>query len=437
MRAGRIVLGIIIILILCGGAFFVWASWPEIAAVEPPAKSAFDPAAVKRGAELAAIGNCASCHTRSDGKPLAGGQALITPFGRIYATNITPDPETGIGRWSQAAFDRAMRDGVDRRGYHLYPAFPYDHFAQGTEDDLKAVYAFLMTRQPVQALVPANELPFPLNVRMTVAAWKLLFLRNGPYRNDPVHDAEWNYGAYLTEGLAHCGACHTPRNFLAAEERSRALSGGTTEGWHAPALNAASPAPVPWTKDSLYAYLRRGFDAEHGAPTGPMGQVVRNLEQVPDRDLRAIATYVASLTPADAERQRRADALLGRLAGAPKEPPPATATAQSSDGAAIFAGACAVCHAPDRAAGAGGGINLALSSAVNGPDPRNAIRVVISGIQQQDGDRGPLMPQFGDAFTDAQIADLLNYVRTRFGGQPAWPNVLDETRKIRQGGDNS
>src|SRR5581483_10573214 len=139
MRAGRIVLGLLVILILCGGAFFFWASWPELAAIQPPAKTSFDPAAVKRGGELVAIGNCITCHTRSDGKPLAGGRALTTPFGRIYATNITPDPDTGIGRWSQEAFDRAMRRGVDRRGEHLYPAFPYDHFTQLSENDLKAI----------------------------------------------------------------------------------------------------------------------------------------------------------------------------------------------------------------------------------------------------------------------------------------------------------
>ncbi|HZP75121.1 MAG TPA: cytochrome c [Pseudolabrys sp.] len=435
MRAGRIVLGLLVILILCGGAFFFWASWPEIAAIQPPAKTSFDPAAVKRGGELVAIGNCITCHTRSDGKPLAGGRALTTPFGRIYATNITPDPDTGIGRWSQEAFDRAMRRGVDRRGEHLYPAFPYDHFTQLSENDLKAIYAYLMTREPVQALMPANELPFPLNLRVTVAAWKLLFLRTGTYRSDPVHDVEWNHGAYLANSLAHCGACHTPRNFLAAEERGDAFGGGSAEGWYAPALNAASPAPVPWTKDSLYTYLRHGFEAQHGSPTGPMREVVASLAQVPESDVRAIATYVASLAPPNPDRQRRAEALLRKL-GQP-ETVGAALPAPPNAGAAIFAGACAVCHSPTRSSGSAEGINLALSSAVNGPDPRNAIRVIIGGIHQADTEPGPLMPDFGGAFTDAQIADLLNYVRTRFAGQPTWPDLLDHIRRIRQGQDNS
>jgi len=337
MRAGRIFLVIILLSIAGAGAFFAWAWRPEIAAADPPAKSSFDPAAIKHGAELVALGNCGTCHTRADGKPLAGGRALVTPFGTIYATNITPDPETGIGRWSQEAFDRSMREGVDRRGYHLYPAFPYDHFTRLTDDDLKAIYAYLMTREPVEALMPANELPFPVNIRAAVAAWKLLFLRTGVYARNGSHDDEWNTGAYLAEGIAHCGACHTPRNVLAGEKRDSAFAGGSSEGWHAPALNAQSPAPVPWSKDSVFAYLRRGFEPMHGTATGPMRPVIENLADVPDDDLHAIARYIASLAPPNPEHQRRAEALLSRLSTGPKE------TTGGGSGAAPSSGACSGC----------------------------------------------------------------------------------------------
>jgi mono/diheme cytochrome c family protein len=244
----------------------VLARQPEMAEVATPAPSSFDRGVVTRGAQLALIGNCNTCHTAPEGKTFAGGRALPTPFGTIHATNITPDPDTGIGRWSEEAFRRSLREGVRRDGAHLYPAFPYDHFTKVTDEDIAALYAYLMTREPVRAAAPANDLVFPLNVRATVAGWKLLFLQPGAYRPDPSRDAAWNRGKYLTDGLAHCGACHTPRNVLGAEKQDRYLAGGDAEGWHAPALNAQSPAPVPWDADSLFAYLRDGFPSGARAP---------------------------------------------------------------------------------------------------------------------------------------------------------------------------
>jgi mono/diheme cytochrome c family protein len=234
-------LALLIVLAIGGIAAFVgWALRPSIP--PEPLRTAFDRAMLARGAELAAIGNCNVCHTRTGGAPYAGGRPIVTPFGTVFATNITPDAETGIGGWSQAAFSRAMREGVSRDGHHLYPAFPYDHMAKMREDDIRAVYAFIMTREPVRAMTPANVLAFPFNVRVLVAGWKLLFLDHRPLQPDPGKDAQWNEGAYLVEGLGHCGACHTPRNALGAERRDQAYAGGETEGWTAPALNAASPA---------------------------------------------------------------------------------------------------------------------------------------------------------------------------------------------------
>ena len=165
----RRILFIVLIVIVLGVAGFVaWAWEPAIALSPPPGKSSFDRELVQRGAELAAIGNCGVCHTSAGGKPFAGGRPLVTPFGTIHATNITPEQETGIGQWSEAAFGRALREGVDRAGRHLYPAFPYDHFTRLTDEDVKALYAFMMTREPVRATVPANDLAFPLNIRMSV-----------------------------------------------------------------------------------------------------------------------------------------------------------------------------------------------------------------------------------------------------------------------------
>src|ERR1700760_1776841 len=254
-RLPRIIAGVAAGGVIARAALPVAVAWrPAIAAIDPPAPQSFDPALVKHGRELATLGNCSDCHTLRGGKDFAGGFSGPTPFGTIYSSNITPDPETGIGRWPEAAFRRAMRSGVNRDGQHLYPTFPYDHFTNVSDEDDAALYAFLMTRTAVHAPARENQLPFPLDQRVVVAGWKLLFLRRGSYQPDPSQSAEWNRGAYLVEGLAHCGACHTPRNGLGAERPNAAFAGGDVDNWQAFAINAKSPAPIPWTTDALYSY---------------------------------------------------------------------------------------------------------------------------------------------------------------------------------------
>jgi mono/diheme cytochrome c family protein len=226
----RAALSFLIVFLVGLGAIAASAWRREIAPIEGASSGPFDPALVRLGSQLAAIGDCAVCHTAPEGRPFAGGRPLPTPFGIIQSTNITPERETGIGRWTEAAFQRAMNEGVDRRGSRLYPAFPYDHFTLVSDDDNKALYAFLMTREPVRAIAPVNHLPFPLNIRFLVAGWNVLFLRNERFRADPASSDEINRGAYLARGLGHCGACHTPRNALGAERRDRSWSGGEAAG---------------------------------------------------------------------------------------------------------------------------------------------------------------------------------------------------------------
>jgi mono/diheme cytochrome c family protein len=239
---------LILIMLIASGWVLVWH--PAIPPIQAPTQTAFAPEQIERGAVLAAVGDCAVCHTAGGGRSYAGGRAVPTPFGTVYATNITPDPETGIGRWSEAAFQRTMRDGIDRSGRHLYPVLPYPHFTRATDQDIAAMYAFLMTRAPVSQTTPPNhDLPFPLNMRVLLAGWNLLYLKPGPWQPDPAHDATWNRGAYLTEAIGHCGACHTPHNALGAERNSEKLAGGQAENWYAPALQEASPAAEPWTEE--------------------------------------------------------------------------------------------------------------------------------------------------------------------------------------------
>ena len=409
------------------GAAFAVAWRPAIAAIDPPAPQSFAPDLIKRGRELAAIGNCNDCHTVRGAKNFAGGLPVPTPFGTIYSSNITPDAETGIGRWSEAAFARAMRSGVDRQGRHLYPTFPYDHFTNVSDEDDRALYAYLMTREAVHAAARENQLSFPLNQRVVVAGWKLLFLHRGTYQPDNTKSAEWNRGAYLVEGLAHCGACHTPRNALGAERASASFAGGDVDNWHAYALNAQSPSPVPWDAAALYAYLHRGWHPDHGTARGPMAEVVSNLSQVPPSDVRAIAIYMADVFgPSPPDRRREGEAMLAQANSV--SPGAAQADLQ---GAAIYAAACASCHESGRPPPYGG-INLGLSSAISGPDPRNLANIVLSGVRPVEGERSPIMPGFASSMSDAQIALLLNYLRSRFSHQPAWTDVEKTVEDARR-----
>ena len=277
---------------------------PAIAPVSVTAP-VYSPDTIERGRILAALGDCAVCHTAPGGAPNAGGRAMQTPFGTLYTTNLTPDAETGLGRWSFSAFQRAMREGISRDGRHLYPAFPYTAFARTSDDDLQALYAYFMSLPAVRAETPPAELRFPFGVRPLMAGWNALFHDARPYMPVATQSAEWNRGAYLVNGLGHCGACHTPRNALGAERDggSAYLSGAMADGWEAPALTSLSQAAVPWTADELYRYLRRGHTQWHGIAGGPMAEVVRELAAVPDDDIRAMASYLASFTPAPADPQ--------------------------------------------------------------------------------------------------------------------------------------
>ncbi|MCK9916136.1 c-type cytochrome [Microbacteriaceae bacterium K1510] len=440
----RVIIGVIMVVAVAFAAFYAWAYQSEM----PPERSSaarFDPGAIAKGAQLAAAGNCAACHTQAGGKPYAGGFPVETPFGVVYGSNITPDPETGIGAWPEAAFRRAMRAGIDRKGNHLFPAFPYDHFTKITDNDISALYAFLMTRELVRQENRPPALVGPLNWRLSAAAWKLLFLHQGPYQPDPAQSAEWNRGAYLVEGLGHCGACHTPRNILGAEKASEAYDGGVGEGWHAPALDIASPAPVPWTAEQLEAYLRDGFASQHGYAAGPMQPVVRALRKLPDEDVRAIAVYIASLSrnadeTQSAQRTRAAldfaqqrEAKLGASAstttGAHSD---GSAESDASSGAAIFAGACATCHHAGGALPISRPVALGLSSTVHATNPTNLLHIILDGIHPPFGARGPIMPGFAGTLTDPQIVALASYVRSHFSDKPAWAGVDTTLSALRQ-----
>lgn len=402
----------LLILATAGAVTLVWH--PAIAPIARPNPNQFDAQTIARGAEIAAIGDCAVCHTASHGQAFAGGRPIPTPFGVITANNITPDPETGIGTWSEPAFRRAMRDGIDDQGAFLYPAMPYPHFTAASDEDIAALYAFFMTRQPAHTQTPPNTLPFPLNLRPIMAGWNLLFFKPEPWQPDPARSAEWNRGAYLTTAIGHCAACHTPINALGGEIRSRPYAGGQAEGWDAPALQAASTAPRPWTVEELTAYLRTGLSDQHGAASGPMTEVTHALAGVPEQDVRAMATYFAAQMP--------------------KSPTAPTPPAAIAGGSAVFAGACSGCHAPDAPMMQRGAPSLALSTAINAASPRDTIQTILHGIPWREDHAGPYMPPFDAILSDQQLTELVQYLRARFSTGPAWTDIDRQTHSARQNG---
>jgi nicotinate dehydrogenase subunit B len=398
----------------------------------PPAVSGgstvYSAATIERGRELAAVGNCIGCHTAAGGAPNTGGRAMDTPFGQIYSTNLTPDPETGLGLWSYTAFERSMREGISRDGQHLYPAFPFTSFAKTSDQDLTALYAYLMAQPAVHAPTPPTQLAFPFSVRPLMAAWNGLFHDAKPFQPEPTQSAEWNRGAYLVNGLGHCSACHTPRNALGAERGGPAfLAGAVMNGWEAPALTGLSRAPVPWTQAEFYRYLRNGHTEQHGIAAGPMGDIVKELRHLPDTDVQAMARYLASFTEPLSDAQSVAQARQVVLAAQQNAP------ALLSQGQRLFNGACASCHhdgdGPQLL-----GINgpLALNSNLHSTRPDNLIRIVLEGIRQPASVDIGFMPAFRDSLNDDQIAALASYMRSRYApAEPAWPDLRQAVSRSR------
>jgi mono/diheme cytochrome c family protein len=420
----RTLIGVVVVLVVLGIAWFALVHKSTIAPIDQG--QTFDAALVAKGAELVAVGDCASCHTAPGGKPFAGGLDVPTPYGTIYSTNITPDRDTGIGAWSEAAFQRAMREGVDRQGNYLYPAFPYDHFTHVTNEDNQAIYAYLMTRIPVKAEPPANDLPFPYDMRQIMAGWNILFLKKGPMADDPDQSAEWNRGRYLAEGLGHCGACHTPRNNFGAEDAKQHFSGGPViDGWYVYPIDEKSPAPVKWDVASLASYLKHGFAQNHGAARGPMVQVTAQLASVNDADIKALATYVAAQMGVGAEQPAVTQASTAPavpLTSADSLASPAAPTDSSDKGAAIYAAACSSCHESGRPQPFGG-LDFHDSTAVNADNPQNIINMVLYGLPATDSRKAGIMPGFAGALDQDQIVALLNYLRANFTDKPAWENA--------------
>jgi nicotinate dehydrogenase subunit B len=416
---------------LCAAAIGVAAAvlpWRSIAPIARPDASTYSQATIARGQQLAALGDCAVCHTDANGAVNAGGRAIETPFGTIWSTNITPDPQTGIGAWSYPAFERAMRAGIHRDGRHLYPAFPYTHFTRTTDADLQALYAYLMAQAPERAENRNPTLAFPFNWRPLMAGWNALFHHAEVFEADPRKSEPWNRGAYLVEGLGHCAACHSPRNALGAEKADGYLAGGFTEGWEAPPLTSLSHAPIPWSEDELFAYLRTGESRFHGVAAGPMAPVVKELAGLPDQDIRAMAVYLASFNT-NAIDQAAQDNLAVKL----ETSTVTRVVLASAPGARLYEGACAVCHAVGGAPLFGSRPSLALNSNLHSAAPDNLIQIILHGIASPVSSDLGYMPGFKDSMTNDQVAELVSYLRQQFAPDKAqWTDVRGAVERLRE-----
>jgi mono/diheme cytochrome c family protein len=377
----------------------------------PPELSQADP--VSRGRYLTQAGDCQACHTRDGGVPFAGGRAFKTQFGTLYSSNITPDPETGIGAWSAGDFLRAVHKGVRPDGTHLYPAFPYAAYTYLTDDDVKVIWTYLRGVRAVKNQVPANELAFPFNQRWLMGIWSALFNPDRRFAPNVRRSAEWNRGAYLAEGLAHCGDCHTPRNGLQALDNRHKFSGALTAGWRAYNITSHQMTGVGfWSDESLAQYLATGHSASHGTASGPMGEAIElSLSRLVPSDIGALVTYVRSIPPIassefPAVRTEPADAMpwLGGDASA------------DSLGKQVFAGACSGCHGWTGTNPLMERATLLGSRAINDPTAVNVVQMVLNGSPAGSSSTTG-MPAFGAGYSDREIAAVANYVTARFGAK--------------------
>ena len=383
---------------------------------------------VARGEYLARAADCMVCHTAPGGAVYAGGLAFKLPFGALYSTNITPDKETGIGNYSDAQFLAALHRGVRSDGARLYPAMPFTSYTYMTDADALAIKAYLFSLAPVHAPARSDALSFPFNQRWLLGIWSWLFNADQRFQPNPTRSPEWNRGAYVSEALAHCGECHTPRNLAFALNNRRKFGGAVTAGWRAYNITSDAKTGVgEWNDDITTTYLAQGHAAGRGTASGPMGEAVdESLSQMAPEDVRAVVTYLRSVPPVvapDLPPIRPSPADASHRNG------PASADAQ---GKQVFEGACASCHSWSGVSALSPLATLTGARAVNDPSARNIAQVVIGGASRTAPNGGISMPAFGSTYSDAEIAAVANYVSGRFGSRGASLSEQDVAEFRRQ-----
>ena len=419
---GAAALAVIAVGAAAGQGVFSPAHLPPAAVVTPPAfLTAPLPAnaseQVRRGRDLAIVGDCVACHTPQGRPAFSGGRGVNTPFGTIYSANLTGDPQTGVGGWTSDQFWRAMHEGKGVHGENLYPAFPYVWFTKASRADSDAILAYLKTTPAVNATPPADKLPFPLNIRLAVSGWNLLYFKPAAWTPEPARGAQWNRGSYIVDTLGHCGACHTTKNVLGADKKGAYLQGTVLDRWYAPNLTGEARYGLgSWSEDDVVSYLKTGRNA-HAQVTGAMGEVVSDSTSLmSDGDLHAIAVYLKSM---------------------PASPSAAVAAADPramKAGEAIYLDTCTGCHKQGGVGQPGYFPPLKGHAGLQNPDPTTVVRVILMGARTAPTPTHPTptsMPSFAWKLDDAQIADVATYVRNAWGNR-AEPVDSGRVRRLRE-----
>ncbi|AIF48280.1 c-type cytochrome [Dyella japonica] len=412
--------------------------WLMLALVAPHASSA--DAVAERGRYLATAADCAACHTQpGGGEAYAGNYAIESPLGTIWSSNITPSKNYGIGNYDEREFARALREGVRKDGAHLYPAMPYTSYAKLSDEDIHALYVYFMTEvTPVDRASTETHLPFPFNLRFSMAAWNVLFLDGKRFSANASHDEAWNRGAYLAEALEHCSACHTPRGWLMQELSRQAYAGAPLGSWYAPNITSDPVSGLGgWSDAELGQYLKTGRVPGKAQAAGGMAEAItHSLSQLSDADIAALVRYVRSIPPIkDATVQRPAFA----WPGSPMPESAIRGTANEAvSGPSLYSGLCASCHGA-RGEGSRDGYypSLTHNSTVGASRPDNLVAVVLFGVDRTVAGKHVLMPHFAEGsyvqtLDDAQVAAVLSYVRQTFG--PGDSMNAGDVARIRQGG---
>ena len=414
----------------------VWDNWGDLLRPQPQNAALTAPATeaqIEQGRYLALAGNCMACHTTRGGTPFAGGRRIDTPFGGVYSSNLTPDPETGLGRWTAQDFWQAMHRGRSKDGRLLAPAFPYNHTSVITRQDSDAIFAWLRTLPPVVQAQPAHTLVWPVGTQPALAVWRSLFFEPSPFQADKAQTTEWNRGAYLVQGLGHCAACHSPRNALGASGAVNDLSGGLmpVANWYAPDLTRDTETGLASTPLPEIVRLLRTGASNTAQTSGPMGEVVQHsLQHLREADLQAMAVYLQSRAQSSAQPTA-------------KTPPARISLQVATQGAKVYEKQCLQCHGEQgegvkTASGEVAYPALAGNRAVLLNDPTNLVQLVLYGGYgpATHGHPRPFgMPPAVLELDDRDIAAVLTHLRTRWGNQASEVTPLQVNRiRAAQGG---
>jgi mono/diheme cytochrome c family protein len=411
-----------VVLLLAIGFFYVVGNRSDSSAGNAPplsgAPSQTDQ--LTRGEYLAKAADCVACHTDpATGRQYAGGFAFRLPFGTIYSSNITPDPETGIGKYSDDEFVRAVREGIRRDGAHLYPAFPYTSYTELSRADVLAIKAYLFSLPPVKAPARANDLGFPFNQRWAMGFWNAAFFKNHRFEADPSKPAQWNSGAYLATALGHCGECHTPRNIGFGLSNGDALAGQELQGWWAYNITSDPAHGIgAWSDADLHAYISTGHAPGRASASGPMGEAVyHSLQYLKSEDVDALVAFLRDVPARTGKHPIDINPEPAPALAADKSGPGAATPLDASLGGTLFAGACASCHQWNGDGRQDNYAALRGTRGVNDASGANVVRTILEGAHYTVSDHQVFMPAFGEGYTNTEVAALANYVISQFGGK--------------------